>query len=241
MNWNILLFLLFILLPCQTSSFEKNNFFLCQKDSLMTDKAAVLIYIGDPLCSWCYGFSPELTEALSKLGKRADLQLIMGGLRPYNTETMADLSGFLKTHWEEVNRASGQPFRYDILEKKDFIYDTEPPARAVVVARNLNPEVEFEFFKAVQKAFYLDNQDTNELDTYLELAARFGIDREAFLEAFESDALKKAVREDFKQAEQLGVQSFPTLLLQHKQTYFLIARGYQKASLIIEKVEKVIE
>jgi putative protein-disulfide isomerase len=209
-------------------------------DTLNPTDMPTLIYIGDPMCSWCYGFSPELTEALDSLQSELKLQLIMGGLRPYNTETMADLDNFLKGHWEEVHQASGQPFNYEILENKTFIYDTEPPSRAVVVARKLKPEVEFAFFKAIQQAFYLDNQNTNELDTYLDLAVRFGIDRKAFAEAFTSEEMEKSVQDDFKQAGQLGIQSFPSLLLLHQGKYYLIGRGYQKASTIVEKVKKVI-
>ena len=44
-----------------------------------------LVYVADPLCSWCYGFGPELTRLLERI-PQAKVDLVMGGLRPYNTE-----------------------------------------------------------------------------------------------------------------------------------------------------------
>ena len=131
------------------------------QSSLMSQTKAKLIYVGDPMCSWCYGIADELTKTVESLGADTDLQLIMGGLRPYNTETMKDLGDFLKEHWDHVNQASGQPFNYGILQDHSFVYDTEPPSRAVLVVRKLKPEQELAFFKSIQTAFYKDNKNTN--------------------------------------------------------------------------------
>ena len=50
-----------------------------------------LIYIADPMCSWCYGFGKTIAELLAEPGEAAPLQLalVMGGLRPFTTEPMA--------------------------------------------------------------------------------------------------------------------------------------------------------
>jgi len=47
-----------------------------------------LIYVGDPMCSWCYGFGNEISTVISTLGDRVEVEAVMGGLRPYNTETI---------------------------------------------------------------------------------------------------------------------------------------------------------
>ena len=50
-----------------------------------------LIYIADPMCSWCYGFAKTVDELLADPGDAAPLQLalVMGGLRPFTTEPIA--------------------------------------------------------------------------------------------------------------------------------------------------------
>jgi len=192
------------------------------------------------MCSWCYGFSPEMSEALDSLSETVDFQLVMGGLRPYNTETMADLGDFLQHHWEDVNKRSGQPFSYEILKNKTFVYDTEPACRAVVLMRELKPEVEFEFFKKVQTRFYKDNKNTGLTETYAELAKEFGLDKTDFAKKFESKELKEKVKKDFTYSQSVGVRSFPTLVLQNGDDLYLIAQGYVEAEKIIKKCEKVL-
>ena len=198
-----------------------------------------LIYIGDPMCSWCYGFSPELTKTLEHFGERVNLELVMGGLRPYNTQTMSSMEGFLKGHWKEVHERSQQPFKYGVLEN-DWVYDTEPPSRAVLVVREIAPDKEMAFFKAIQHAFYFENKNTNDINTYLDLAKQFDMDPAKFKALFESDEMKNAVRKDFEKAGELGVRGFPSMILKNKDGYTLIANGYMSAERIIQLVSGAI-
>ncbi|MFK7934508.1 MAG: DsbA family protein [Saprospiraceae bacterium] len=206
----------------------------------MTQAQTTLIYIGDPMCSWCYGFSPEFTKAAQQLTTEGDVsvKMIMGGLRPYNTQKMPELSDFLKGHWEEVGERSGQPFSYDILQSKDFVYDTEPACRAVVVARELAPAKEWAFFKKVQAAFYYENQNTSDLATYLPIAKELGIDEKRFAELFQSDAMKQKTRADFTASAEMGVRGFPTVVLQKDGQLYLIANGYTEAENIVKAVRR---
>ena len=205
-----------------------------------TQNRTKLLYFGDPMCSWCYGFSPELSTALEILGDKVELQLIMGGLRPNGQETMASLKDFLKEHWEHVHAASGQPFKYDILDQSDFIYDTEPACRAVVTMRKFNSQQTFEFFKDVQIAFYAENKNTTRSELYHKLAEKYGIDGIAFLESFQSEAMRNLVQADFSFSNNLGVRGFPTVVLQLEGTYHMIANGYVKSQVIVERVVELL-
>ncbi len=196
-----------------------------------------LIYITDPLCSWCYGFSPEISKVIEHFGDQLEFDLIMGGLRPFNTETMTQLGEFLGKHWQQVEERSGQIFNTEILKDTSFVYDTEPPARATVAVRWLKRSVEFEFFKAVQVAFYAENKNTNDVATYLPIVEQFGINPEEFTASFQSDMTKEKVRRDFEQTAQWGVRGFPTLVLQKGAELELLATGYTEASVIIERIE----
>ncbi|MDF1865220.1 MAG: DsbA family protein [Saprospiraceae bacterium] len=197
-----------------------------------------VIYFGDPMCSWCYGFSPEFSDVIKDLEESVDFQFVMGGLRPYNTQKIEELADFLKEHWEDVHESSGQPFGYEILEDMEFVYDTEPACRATVTMRQLSPKSEFEFFKAIQKAFYHQNKHTNKTETYLELVEQFGVRKEDFKNAFESEEMREAVRRDFEYSSEVGVRGFPTVVLQKGDQYYLIANGYMKSGVVIERIKK---
>ncbi len=215
--------------------------FLCFTFSIMAQENTKLIYFADPMCSWCYGFSPELTKVVEQMDESIDFEIVMGGLRPYNTESMTDLGDFLKEHWEEVSKRSGQPFSYGILKESTIIYDTEPACRAVAIMRELNPTEAYKYFKAVQTAFYKDNKNPNETSTYVVLAADFNVDKNAFQEAFESPEWKAKIKNDFQYAANLGVRGYPTLVLQSGKDFFLLTNGYSEASAVLERIEKTLQ
>jgi putative protein-disulfide isomerase len=164
----------------------------------------------------------------------------MGGLRPGGKETVGQIGDFLKHHWEEVFRRSGQPFNYEVLKEHDLIYDTEPPCRAVVTMRSMNPSLEFEFYKSVQEAFYTKGLNTNDPETYASLAADFEIDRNEFLKSFNSIELKVKTIEDFSFSRELGVRGFPTTILQTDEQLYLLANGYAEADYLERNIEKVL-
>ena len=61
----------------------------------------------------------------------------MGGLRPGTTTPVCPKrrGAEIRHHWDAVAQASGQAFDYRLLDREDFIYDTDPAAaRAVVLA-----------------------------------------------------------------------------------------------------------
>lgn len=200
-----------------------------------------LIYIGDAMCSWCYGFAPEITKIKAHFENKVDFKIINGGLRPYNTESIVTLADFLKEHWQEISALTGQKFSYEILKKEDFIYDTEPASRAVVVCRNLNPEKEFEFFKATQELFYFQNKETNKADSYKELVAKFGINFNEFEKQFNSEEVKQQTKKEFEMASSIGVSGFPSLVLFQNGKYISIANGYGKAEKIIATIESQLK
>lgn len=207
----------------------------------MSQEKATLLYFGDPMCSWCYGFSPEFSKAIKALEGEVNVELVMGGLRPYNTQTMTELGDFLQHHWEEVGQRSGQQFKYDILKDASFVYDTEPACRAVTTIRELKPEVEFEFFKAIQKAFYFENKNTSDLTTYTDLSDQFGFEKTAFAEIFESAAMKVKVKKDFEKSATMGVRGFPTVILKKGEKVILISNGYAEAEQVIDKVNLFLQ
>lgn len=190
------------------------------------------------MCSWCYGFSPEISKVKEELKNECDFQLVMGGLRPYNTETMADLGDFLKGHWEHVAERSPVEFNYELLNDKSFVYDTEPPARAVVVVRNMKPSVEFDFFKEVQTAFYAGNKNTNDIQSYLDILSQFDLDKKTFIALYESEKMKDATRADFKLAQSLGVKGFPGTVLKYQGNYYRTSNGYLEAEELISTIRE---
>jgi len=199
-----------------------------------------LIYIGDPMCSWCYGFSPEISRVKNLMSEDVDFELVMGGLRPGGTETMENLKDFLKSHWVEISEITGQEFKYEILEQTEFVYDTEPACRAVVVAREMEGvDKAFTFFKKVQQSFYAENENTGSLNTYLKIAKDLEMDLADFEKRFNSEEAMTATKNDFGYSGSMGINSFPTLVFQKGEEYHLISRGFAKSDEILAAIARI--
>jgi putative protein-disulfide isomerase len=187
-----------------------------------------IIYIGDPMCSWCYGFTNVIQTIRAKYMDRAKVTLVMGGLRPDGTHVVDDrYRTFLKGHWQEISERTGQPFDLSILDNTGWIYDTEKPCRAVVTVRQLKPELEWEYFAATQKAFYHENHDPNDPESFARIAAKFDIDRKAFLQAYADKVSVDATEEDFRWAKSVGVDGFPTVLVRDERGIAALTVGYR--------------
>ena len=188
-----------------------------------------LIYVGDPMCSWCWGFSPILGDIRKQCEGRAEVSLITGGLHTDWTEPQdKDRIEFLRHHWVEINERSGQPFAYDILERDDFVYNTEPACRAAVTVREMDGDTRaLDFFTSLQRAFYADNADVTQTDVLTELAAKAGVDAAMFAEIFNSDTLKANTQGDFNTARELGVSGFPTIVARDGDQYAYLTLGYR--------------
>jgi len=198
-----------------------------------------LIYVGDPMCSWCYGFSPELDQIKAAFPD-LPFEMVMGGLRAGGNETMMELGEFLHHHWIDVQKASGQPFNFAILSQSTVTYDTEPACRATIIVRDMMPEQTYAYFKEIQKGFYFYNNLPNDIDSYLQPAMKLGIDHNLFVTRYNSQEAKMAAYEDFELAQKMGVQGFPALILKSGDKYYKITDGYQKASVCIAKITKAV-
>lgn len=199
-----------------------------------------LVYVADPMCSWCWGFSPVIEHLNERFGAVAPVRLLMGGLRPYNTEPMADKDrAMIREHWEHVAQRTGQPFDFTFFDREEFTYDTEPASRAVVTAQALKPGSGLDMLKAVQQAFYAENRDVTDEDVLTEIAAEEGFATEAFVTALGSESARAATREGFVTSQNAGIRGFPTLLAGAPETgYTMVTHGYQPLEALAEPLEQ---
>jgi putative protein-disulfide isomerase len=209
----------------------------------MTQPTPRLLAFLDCMCSWCYGFSPVMEAIRGHFGDRIEYLLFTGGLRPYNTEPMSqEMRNKLAATYERIGTITGQSFVTTRLMDPDFIYDTEPASRAIVTMRHLKPGDDYSYYLTIQRAFYARGENITRDDVLAEHAAPFGIEREAFLEAFHSEAMKQAVVNDFQIAKRFEIDGFPTLLLhrtdgQNPNALLMVGQGYCPAAEAIERIE----
>jgi putative protein-disulfide isomerase len=197
-----------------------------------------ILYFADPMCSWCWGFSPVIAAIQSRAAGRASVRVVVGGLRVDTDRAMDDRQkASIRRHWEEVSRATGQPFDFGFFDRSGFVYDTEPACRAVVAVRSLAPNVTLGYFRAVQNAFYAENRDVTAIDTLADLARASDVDGDAFASVFSAPEVVDATRADFTLAATIGVGGFPSVILQDDTKYAWLTQGYQPLANVAPQID----
>ena len=186
-----------------------------------------LLYIADPMCSWCWGFSPVMESIREKYRDLIHIDLLVGGLRPGNTERFDDQRReYILGHWKAVHERTGQPFNFEFRMEPGFTYDTEPASRAVVTVRAIRPDLVFPIFYDLQRAFYADNRDITRESVLADIASSHGLGQGEFLHSFRHPDMKKQSWQEFERCRELGITGFPSLLGKNGEAYTSLAHGY---------------
>lgn len=208
-----------------------------------------LVFAGDPMCSWCYGFSKELA-VLTQRHPDLSLQILVGGVRAGATDLLDETGKqFRLGHWARVEEASGLPFnRAAFLARENFVYDTEPVCRAVVAARRLAPQADqLAVFRALQHAFYVDGLDTTDGQVLAEVAAAalakdgHPVTAEALHAEWDSAGAIAVTAAEFSHVRSLGVRSFPALLLETEDGLYEISPGYTHADKLEQQLQATLQ
>ncbi|MBH3462762.1 MULTISPECIES: DsbA family protein [Pseudomonas] len=189
---------------------------------------ARLLYVMDPMCSWCWGFAP-VAEALIAQARDAGVptRLVVGGLRSGSSALDSSTRKYILEHWQAVAEATGQAFRFEGAMPDGFVYDTEPACRALVTARELDAERGWALLKLIQGSFYEQGLDVTRAPQLVDLAEQAGFDRERFSAAFASVETRTTTTADFAWVQDLGIAGFPTLLAERNGQLALLTNGYQ--------------
>ena len=190
-----------------------------------------LIFVIDPMCSWCWGFHPVMKELREKHTGKFQFSLVVGGLRTKGQMPWTDESKkYLAQNWNAVAQQTKQAFNFSLLNKEQFDYDTYPACKAVVTVRELWGEEEaFNYLEKIQEAFYVKGEDTTLLETLL----KYANDKKKFLEFYESNRAEILMKHDFSKARSMGANAFPSVVKIDTEGHMICQKGYRDLDAIL--------
>lgn len=187
-----------------------------------------LIYIADPMCSWCWGFSPVVDKLSEQVRGKADLRVLPGGLQMGTRVPLSESSAKeIMHHWQEVTQKTGQPFDFSQPLDTSFVYDTEPSCRALSVMARMKPGCVLDYLKSLQQAFYVGRRDLKDAQVLSEYAQSYGISAKDFLAELEASSALEALNDDIRFVRQCGIEGYPSVLLRSGQRIQRLTIGYQ--------------
>lgn len=187
-----------------------------------------LIYIADPMCSWCWGFSPVMERVEALLRDRAALRVLPGGLRtgvtmPLSAHEVTMIMG----EWRKIAAQTGQPFDFEQPLDTNYVYDTGPACRALSLMLRQRPACGLEYLRSLHQAFYVGRRDLKDAQVLADYAPKFGVARDAFLAQLDQPATREAFDEDLHFVHRCGVEGFPSVLLRSDARIQRLTVGYQ--------------
>lgn len=197
-----------------------------------------LIYIYDPMCSWCYAFNSSLQELQKDLPSTICFSYLLGGLAPDTTEpTSVDLQNTIKQAWKRIEKTvSHVQFNYDFWKLNTPLRSTYPACRAILAAKKQGVKYETKLLHAIQAAYYQKARNPSLQETLLICAAEVGLNADTFIIDLNSSAINDELHKEIEFSRNLGVASYPSLCLIHNEKQFYIPIDYLDHGTMIDKV-----
>jgi putative protein-disulfide isomerase len=188
---------------------------------------AVLHYIYDPLCGWCYGAEP-LVWAASKVDGLA-LRMHAGGLWPQPTRLPEPTRQYIKQADARVGQISGQPYGEPYLNgllfDPELVLESRPVIAAVLAAQAVDPSKALSMLRGIQHAHYERGQHVVREETLKAVAGEIGLDVEAFTDALKTVRVDEHIASSQELMSNVGAQGFPTFVLQIGNDWFAVPHG----------------
>jgi putative protein-disulfide isomerase len=192
------------------------------------------IYVFDAYCGWSYGFGLTMTE-IARRHPDVPVTVVSGGLFTGARRAPVGEFGQLRDANAKISELTGAAFGpgyQALIADGSFVMDSEAAARGFAVLRAADPGSAVQLAEAQQNAFFRDGLSLSEPETYRRIAATAGLDGDAVMAAFLAPGSRAAAAADFARARRIGVQSYPTLLVQHGEQTWVVAVGHATADAI---------
>lgn len=208
-----------------------------------------LIYCYDAYCGWCYGFSPVMKKIQTEFEGKLDIEVLSGGMMTGESVMPIEKIGpYIQKSYQRVEELSGITFGEDFLwhvfhpDQSDWVMNSEKPAIALCIFKELQPERQLEFATDLQLALNYEGRDLDDDEAYRHLLDKYAIDTDDFYKKLKSEAFRDQAYYEFSLCKQLQVTGFPTVFIQTGDLKFvMVARGYTDHETLRLRIERVLK
>ena len=203
---------------------------------------AKLYYAHDPMCAWCYAFRPVFEALITKLPDQVEVMHLLGGLAPDTDEPMPrEMREFIQANWRRIEaQVPGITFNHDFWQDCQPRRSTYPACRAVIAARQQGAEYDLEMIWAIQQAYYRQARNPSDVSTLTGLAAEIGLNQDKFSKDLQSEETDEVLQQEIKHSRQLGLNTFPSLLLVLPDQKVSIDLDYIDANSMAKKINQYL-
>jgi putative protein-disulfide isomerase len=198
-----------------------------------------LIYVHDPMCSWCWGFEPARQKIFEAMAGRMQIRRMVGGLAPDSEVPMPEaMRSMLQQAWRRIEQTiPGTEFNFDFWQKCSPRRSTYPANRAVIAAREQGDEFDAQMTARIQRAYYLEARNPSDECTLIELATDIGLDTEQFAASLAADSTQQKLTTEIQAAREMGIDSFPSMAVLRAGGLRHIGLNYIQPEAMLREIE----
>ncbi len=190
------------------------------------------------MCSWCWGFENVRQQLFVAVSDRMQIRRLLGGLAPDSDQPMPDSTRqMVQQAWHRVEQVTGSEFNFEFWEKCTPRRSTYPSNRAVIAAREQGPAFDQLMTSRIQQAYYQEAKNPSEDQTLIDLAAEIGLDSKRFAESLNSESTRQKLLDEIHTARSIGVDSFPSLVLEHRGNLRHILVDYTNLDALLGQID----
>lgn len=202
------------------------------------------IYIFDPLCGWCYGFTPVVQQLQERNNGDMAFDVLSGGMiTGDNRHPFSSMATYIQREHTNVESMTGVKFGQAFLEKllpSEEIMDSEKPSIALTVFKQYQPENALTFAHDMQVALNYHGQSLNNDSTYRSLIKKFSLPEDEFISRLHEEHYRYETNQEFQLVQNWGITGYPAAILDTGKQLYLCARGYTPLDRLEETIENIL-
>lgn len=202
------------------------------------------IYIYDPLCGWCYGFTPVIQQLQERDNGNMEFNILSGGMiTGDNRQPFSSMATYIQREHTNVEAMTGVKFGQAFLEKllpSEEIMDSEKPSIALTVFKQYQPENAITFAHDMQVALNYNGQSLNNDSTYRALIKKFSLPEDEFISRLHDEHYRYETNQEFQLIQNWGITGYPAAILDTGKQLYLCARGFTTLDKLEETIENIL-
>lgn len=190
-----------------------------------------------------------MKRVAAEFNEQFDVEVLSGGMMIGESKMPIEKIGpYIQGAYKRVEDLTGIKFGEDFLwhtanpDKSDWVMNSEKPAIALCIFKELFPEQQLEFASDLQFALNFEGRDLDDDEAYRHLMEKYAMDAEDFYGKLKSEAYREKAYYEFALCKQLQVTGFPAVLLQLSDTkFYLLSRGFTAYEDLKARIENALK
>ena len=162
------------------------------------------------------------------------IEVLSGGMILPNVPVhISATAAYIESEYSDIEKLTGVRFGEDYLwhikhpHQSDWYPNSEKPAIALCIFKELFPELQVSFAADIQYALHFEGRDLTDDEAYGTILEKYNFPQELFYTRLYENEYKEKAHYEFALCNNLEVSGYPCVFLQASETkFFLLARGY---------------